>query len=103
MYVAMNRFQVALGQEAAFEELWRNRDSHLKDVDGFVDFSILRGAEAADHTLYISHSIWQDEASFRGWTKSEAFRQAHKGVGGNKDLYLGPPHFEGFAKVDNIA
>ena len=33
------------------------------------------------------------------WTKSEAFRQAHKGAGSHKNLYDGHPIFEGFESV----
>ncbi|MEM6266713.1 MAG: antibiotic biosynthesis monooxygenase, partial [Pseudomonadota bacterium] len=43
MYIAMNRFKIALGKEDAFEQVWAERDSHLKDVAGFKDFKLLRG------------------------------------------------------------
>ena len=33
------------------------------------------------------------------WTKSEAFKLAHKDAGQHKDLYIGAPDFEGFEKV----
>ena len=36
MFLAMNRFKVAHGSEADFEEVWRSRDSHLNAVPGFV-------------------------------------------------------------------
>lgn len=102
MYIAMNRFRVAKGSEQDFETLWRDRDSHLADTPGFVDFAMLRGAEAADHTPYISQSRWADEDSFRGWMTSDSFRRAHKDVGGAKQMYLGPPVFEGFDVLDGI-
>lgn len=102
LYIAMNRFQVALGAEDEFEALWRNRDSHLHTVDGFREFKMLRGAPSEECTIYISQSQWESEAAFRAWTKSEAFREAHKGVGDNRALYLGPPKFEGFATLDGI-
>lgn len=100
MFVAMNRFKVATGSENAFEAVWRNRDSHLKDVPGFRDFKLLRGARAEDHTLYASHSIWESRGAFEDWTKSEAFRRAHKDAGDSKPLYLEPPAFEGFEAVE---
>jgi heme-degrading monooxygenase HmoA len=52
MYIAMNRFKVALGSEAAFERVWTSRDTHLKDVPGFVEFHLLRGPPREDHVLY---------------------------------------------------
>ena len=36
MFIAMNRFRVAKGCEAAFEHDWLSRDSHLDKVPGFV-------------------------------------------------------------------
>jgi hypothetical protein len=38
MFIAMNRFRVAKGSEAAFEQVWVSRDSHLEKVPGFVEF-----------------------------------------------------------------
>lgn len=96
MFIAMNRFRVAKGSEAAFEQVWLSRDSQLEKVPGFVQFHLLKGPEAEDHTLYASHTVWQNRGVFEAWTKSEAFRAAHQRVGDNKPLYLGPPQFEGF-------
>lgn len=102
MFIAMNRFRVRRGQEAAFEQVWRDRDSRLEGVPGFVEFHMLRGSEAEDHTLYASHTVWADRAAFEAWTTSQAFRDAHRGAGGNAPLYLGHPDFEGFEVVDDI-
>src|SRR5262249_15472060 len=46
MYIAMNRFRVAKGSEAAFEQVWTSRDSHLDKVPGFIEFHLLKGPEA---------------------------------------------------------
>ena len=96
MFIAMNRFRVAKGSEADFEQLWLSRYSHLEKVPGFVEFHLLKGPEAEDHTLYASHTIWESHASFEAWTKSEAFRAAHSRAGSTKPLYLDRPQFEGF-------
>lgn len=102
MFIAMNRFRVKRGQEEAFEKVWKERDTHLGEVPGFVEFHLLRGPEADDHTLYASHTIWASKANFEDWTRSEAFRKAHAGAGGNAGLYLGPPNFEGFEVIQKI-
>ncbi|HBG99023.1 MAG: antibiotic biosynthesis monooxygenase [Rhodobacteraceae bacterium] len=96
MFTAMNRFQVRPDRAEAFEAMWANRDSHLDTVPGFVRFNLLRGPQAADHVLYISRSEWADRAAFEAWTRSEAFRRAHRDAGSAGDMYLGPPVFEGF-------
>lgn len=99
MFIAMNRFKVKKGSEADFETVWRDRDSHLDEVPGFVEFHLLKGPDREDHTLYSSHTVWRSKGDFENWTKSEAFRLAHKNAGGNKPLYLGHPEFEGFESV----
>jgi heme-degrading monooxygenase HmoA len=96
MFIAMNRFRVAKGSETAFEQVWLTRDTHLDKVPGFIEFHLLRGPEGEDHTLFASHTIWESRAAFEAWTKSEAFRAAHRSAGDNKPLYLGHPQFEGF-------
>jgi heme-degrading monooxygenase HmoA len=102
MFIAMNRFQVLRGSEADFETVWTSRDTHLRDVPGFIAFHLLRGPEREDHTLFASHTLWAGRAEFEAWTKSEAFRLAHGSAGANKPLYLGHPEFEGFDVVQEI-
>ena len=101
-YIAMNRFKVTPGAEAQFEEVWASRDSQLKTVPGFVEFHLLRGPEREDHVLYASHTVWRSKADFEAWTRSEAFRAAHRGAGERKPLYLGPPQFEGFEVIQTV-
>jgi heme-degrading monooxygenase HmoA len=102
MFIAMNRFRVRRGAEDEFAALWLNRDSHLKGVAGFVEFHLLRGPTADDHTLFASHTIWASHEAFVDWTRSQAFRDAHKHAGGHGDLYLEAPRFEGFEVVQTI-
>ena len=65
MFIAMNRFRVVKGCEAAFEAVWLSRDTHLDTVPGFTEFHLLRGPAAEDHTLY---------------AKQPAFLRGHSGV-----------------------
>ena len=55
MFIAMNRFKVIKGSEAAFENVWLSRDSHLDKVPGFVQLHLLKGPEAEDHTQIIGY------------------------------------------------
>ena len=99
MFIAMNRFKIVLGKEKEFEDVWKNRDTHLEGVPGFKKFHLVKGDTNDEHTLYASHSIWNSKNHFINWTKSEAFRLAHKNSGQHKGLYLGHPNFEGFEVV----
>ena len=99
MFIGMNRFKIVKGREMDFEEIWRNRETKLDDVPGFQNFHLVRGNSEETHTLYASHSTWDSQNDFVNWTKSEAFRLAHKGAGKHSDLYVGHPIFEGFEVV----
>jgi heme-degrading monooxygenase HmoA len=74
MFVAMNRFRVVPEQEGEWERIWKERETYLQEVPGFVQFALLRSDEAGE---YISHSIWRDRSAFEAWTRSAAFRKGH--------------------------
>ena len=99
MYIAMNRFKIVPGRETDFENIWKERDSHLEGVPGFKNFHLIKGKKEETYTLYASHSTWSSENDFSNWTKSDAFREAHKGVGKHSEIYLGHPDFEGFEVI----
>ena len=95
MFVAMNRFKVATGQEAAFEQIWRGRQSHLKGVQGFVQFALLKAEPEGE---YISHSTWADKDSFIAWTQSEAFAAGHR-QGSLAGILEGPPQVSTYEAI----
>ena len=99
MFIAMNRFRIAPGFEAGFEDLWRQRDSYLADVPGFVSFALLKGPARDDQMLYASHTVWESKAAFEAWTRSENFRKAHAQRSAPKGTYLGHPDLELFEAV----
>ena len=41
MYIAMNRFKIIKGNEDTFENLWKNRESYLDEVEGFLSFNLI--------------------------------------------------------------
>jgi heme-degrading monooxygenase HmoA len=102
VFIAMNRFQVKKDRGEDFEIVWKERETHLSEVPGFVEFHLLRGPEHDDYMLYASHTVWRSKRAFEDWTQSEAFRKAHEGAGGHRDIYLGPPQFEGFEVIQTV-
>ena len=94
-------FHVAHTGRPNFEQVDLSRDSHLDKVPGFVEFHLLKGPEAEDHTLYASHTA-ENRAVFEAWTKSEAFRAAHSRAGDNKPLYLDHSQFGGFKVCQTV-
>ena len=102
MFIAMNRFQIAPGREAEFEQIWKERETNLPGLPGFVAFHLLRGPSTDAHTLFASHTVWASRQHFEDWTHSEAFRRSHGGAARSAGLYLGPPQFEGFEVVQEV-
>lgn len=86
-FVACNQFYVPRDNAAAFEQRWAQRESKLKECEGFVAFSMLRrdGQQQGHGTVhmndnepsYVSTTIWKDRASFDKWRTGSAFSQAH--------------------------
>jgi heme-degrading monooxygenase HmoA len=103
MYLAMNRFTVPIQNAEAFEALWLGRESHLHEMAGFVSFHMLKGPEEDGRVLYASHTVWESEAHFRAWTRSDQFRAAHARAGDTRKLHEGGPRFEGFSAIQKIA
>lgn len=105
MFIAMNRFKVIKESAHDFERLWLSRESHLHELEGFVEFHMLRGPEREDHILYSSHTLWASKAHFEAWTRSDQFRASHSRAttGTNRPLTLGHPEFEGFEVIQTIA
>ncbi len=99
MFIAMNRFRIAVGRESVFEDLWRQRDSQLEGVPGFREFHLLRGPTDEEATLFASHSVWESRKDFEAWTESEAFRKAHAQARAPEGTYLSHPAFEGFEVI----
>ena len=55
-FIARNRFKIALNRENDFENIWKNRETHLKEISKFIEFHLVKGKTGATHTLYVSHS-----------------------------------------------
>ncbi len=98
MYIAMNTFRVIPDKSGEFERVWKQRDSFLNEVPGFQEFKLLKGVEEDGVQLFASHTVWQDEATFRAWTESDAFRKAHAGAS-LRDVMAGPPKFYGWTVI----
>mmetsp|Transcript_2656 Transcript_2656/g.4955 ORF Transcript_2656/g.4955 Transcript_2656/m.4955 type:complete len:381 (-) Transcript_2656:67-1209(-) len=87
-FVACNQFFVPSENAASFEKRWADRESKLKECDGFVAFTMLRRdnngkghgvvpMDEATEPTYMSATIWKDRASFDKWRKGNAFQKAH--------------------------
>ncbi|MEN8161922.1 MAG: antibiotic biosynthesis monooxygenase [Myxococcota bacterium] len=97
IFVAMNRFAVDPERSDEFEARWRERETYLDEVPGFLRFALLRGDEPGD---YVSHSTWESRAAFEAWTRSEAFRKAHQQARMPEGVLRGHPKLQTFEAVE---
>jgi len=103
MFIAMNRFQVKVGSEKAFETVWATRESYLGSMAGFVEFHLLKGPVADDHTLYSSHTTWSTRRPSKPGPgrKSSAAPMPAPTTRPAKACNLGHPKFEGFEVIQS--
>lgn len=90
MIVVTNRIPVAKGHEAEFEDRFRNRAHLIDQAPGFIKNQVLRPVlrrfnheigeweEAGEQGYHLVQTYWESEQAFWDWTRSEAFRIAHK-------------------------
>jgi heme oxygenase (mycobilin-producing) len=90
MIVVSNRIQVAKGHEEEFEKRFEGRARLVEHMRGFIRLEILRPINS-DYYVVITH--WEDEASFRAWTDSPEFKEAHRNRP-RAEIFSGPNVFE---------
>ena len=101
MYYALNQFRIGAGRGGEFEERWRNRDSFLDEVPGYVAFHLVKGPDDDEgNHLYASFTTWESKQAFTAWTESKAFAKAHAQGKTAPGVVLGPPRFQGWETVD---
>ena len=89
-----DQFFVSSENGPAFEKRWADRESKLKECDGFISFSMLRrdgkakghGTVEVDESepTYQSTTIWKDRESFEAWKNGAMFKAAHGQKEGEK-------------------
>jgi heme-degrading monooxygenase HmoA len=99
-FVACNQFFVPAENAAAFEQRWADRETKLKECEGFVSFKMLRRDGTAkghgtspmsdNEPSYVSTTIWENRAAFDSWRNGNGFQQAH-GQKKEGEAPKGPP------------
>jgi heme-degrading monooxygenase HmoA len=75
-FVAVNYIDCKPEYRTRFEELFGSRAKQIDTMPGFVDMQVLRPSKEGDAYIIVSH--WENEASFKRWSKSETFLKSHK-------------------------
>lgn len=74
-YVVMNVVELPPTGSEAFEQAFAQRQSRLKDVDGFAGFELMRRDNDQE---FLVISRWRDESAFDAWRNSDHFKNAHR-------------------------
>ncbi|MGI8857593.1 MAG: antibiotic biosynthesis monooxygenase family protein [Thermomicrobiales bacterium] len=81
MYVMMNRLTVTPENAGHLEQGFAHSAGRMREVPGCGDFHLLKETGTEGAAVYMVLTEWADEASFRAWTESDAFRRAHANAG----------------------
>jgi diguanylate cyclase (GGDEF)-like protein len=76
--LAVSRFRVANGLEAAVSEAFVHRPGLVDAAPGFLGLETY--TDAADAATFWLVTRWTDAASFQGWHHSEAHHASHRGM-----------------------
>ena len=90
MIVVSNRIQVSKGHEKEFEARFEGRAKLVENMPGFIRLEVLLPVQS-DYYVVLTH--WQDEPSFRAWTESAEFKEAHRNRP-RAEIFAGPNVFE---------
>jgi heme-degrading monooxygenase HmoA len=80
MYVVMNVLQVPAEGKERMGEMFAKSAERMKNVPGCLEFQFLSAKDADKQVVYTK---WDSEESFKAWTESESFRQAHAHASNN--------------------
>ncbi|MFN8657634.1 MAG: antibiotic biosynthesis monooxygenase [Candidatus Obscuribacterales bacterium] len=85
MFISINHIPVKAGREADFEKMFRERDRSVEHQPGFHSLDVLKpgsrmvmgSAPESCGNEYQVLTRWEDEAAFKAWVHSDAFKKAH--------------------------
>lgn len=75
-FVAINYINCTPEYRERFEYLFGTRAKAIDLLPGFIDMQVLKPAKEGEAYLVVSY--WENEESFKTWTRSEAFLEGHK-------------------------
>jgi heme-degrading monooxygenase HmoA len=75
-FVAINYIDCKQEYTERFEELFSTRAHAIDRVKGFINMQVLKPADGSNRYLILSQ--WENEESFKNWTRSEEFIEGHK-------------------------
>lgn len=98
MFVTMNRFTIDPAHWQEFESRFQQRAGLIDKEPGFIRNTLLRPTEGSSE--HVVMTLWRSRRDFENWTRSEAFREAHRRAGTTpKEWFLAPTRLEIYESV----
>lgn len=86
MFLAISRFSIANDMGEAVRDAFRLRPHHVDRAQGFIRMEVANPTDN-DQEFWLL-TWWQEEADFKAWHRSHAYRDSHQGM--PKGLKLDP-------------
>lgn len=75
-FVAINYIDCSEDYIEKFEYLFKTRAKEIDKLSGFIRMNVLKPKNKNDQYLIVSY--WDNEQSFKDWTRSEEFLKGHQ-------------------------
>ena len=95
MFYRIGKIKCKPGKSNDVISYFKSKEDFFSETKGIISLSYFKSGQ--DEVSGIA--IWESKEAFIDWTKSDAFKLAHKNAGAHKDLYLGPPNLETFDQI----
>lgn len=76
MYIVTNKTFIQKGEAHKLIERF-NKVGKIEQMEGFLGLEVLETQKVKEHDEVCIVTRWTDEAAFKAWMKSDAFKQAH--------------------------
>ena len=83
MYIVTNTTKIKKNEAHQLIERF-DKVGQVESMEGFIDLEVLETKKLRDHDEVVIVTRWEDEASFKKWMKSDAFKNSHKHEGEGK-------------------
>ncbi len=95
MFVATNRLRTESGRGWELEERFRKSSAVAEGAEGFISFQMWKTESSPDCDEYLVVTHWESKEDHHRWTRSDAFKEAHRG-GVRADYMVGHPELANY-------
>ena len=95
MFVSTNRRRTESGRGWELEDRFRESSKVAEAAEGFISFEMWKTESTPDYDEYLVVTHWESKEAHHRWTRSDAFKEAHRG-GVRADYMVGHPELTNY-------